>query len=349
MRKRHLLVLSLALMAGCSATADESSGDDAGPGAGSGGDESTGGGGTTGTAGNHDAGGGAGTNAAGGGHAGGTGGTNVPGRDPASVCARWNADRAQMTEGAWNGDVASCQAGTLASPGPENTVRMVNLYRWLAGLPEVKLNPSMSAGAQQCALMMHANDTLDHYPQESWKCYSGEGASAASVSLLVTMPSVSGIDLFMLDFSSPFSMGHRRNILGDGLEEVGVGSTDEYSCLRTVDAVFVPAQDVVFTAWPPAGAVPLQAFDPMDYGNLDGAGWTVQTNRFSLEGAQVKVTEDGVDRPVQTAPLQDYMGNYYAFKFRPDGWDSEAGHVYHVTVTNVEEPIEYDVQVVDCQ
>lgn len=350
-------LLVLALLGGCStsdadpgvtggAAEDAAESGDAAAGAG-GASPSTGGSGG-------DNGGSGGTNAPQGGSGGsagsaGSAGNSAAGHDAATVCARWKADRAAGAEGAWDGDAASCHEGTLAAPGAENTVRRVNLYRWLAGLPEVTHNPSMSVGAQQCAVMMHANDDLDHYPPETWKCYTPEGASAASVSLLATMPSVSGIDLFMLDLSSPYSMGHRRNILGDGLEEVGVGSTDEYSCLRTVDAIFVPGQDVTFTAWPPPGAVPFEAFDPLDYFSLDIAGWTVQTNKFELKGAKVQVTENGAVKPVQASALQDYMGNYYALRFKPNGWEAAPGHTYHVSVTSVGQPIEYDVEVVDCE
>ncbi|MFY0532355.1 CAP domain-containing protein [Nannocystis pusilla] len=80
-----------------------------------------------------------------------------------------------MSEGTWSGAVAGCQAGDTGAPGRDNALRLINLYRWLAGLPAVGHDAGLNAKAQQCALMMHANGQLSHDPPMQWDCYSADG------------------------------------------------------------------------------------------------------------------------------------------------------------------------------
>ena len=61
----------------------------------------------------------------------GTAGTTGAGGS-ADVCARWKADRADLSEGTWTGDVTSCTAGDIGATARANALRLVNLYRWLA-------------------------------------------------------------------------------------------------------------------------------------------------------------------------------------------------------------------------
>src|SRR5690606_35193141 len=104
--------------------------------------------------------------------AGGSGAGGGSGGGPEGVCARWNADRADMSEGSWSGEVSSCSPGDVSAPGRDNALRLVNLYRFLAALPEVDHDPERNQKAQACALMMDANQSLSHTPPTSWSCYS---------------------------------------------------------------------------------------------------------------------------------------------------------------------------------
>ena len=63
----------------------------------------------------------------------------------ADVCARWKADRADLSEGTWTGDVASCTPGDIGATARANALRLVNLYRWLAALPAVVTDPTRDA------------------------------------------------------------------------------------------------------------------------------------------------------------------------------------------------------------
>lgn len=276
--------------------------------------------------------------------------TGGPPPDPgAMVCARWNADRADLSEGAWSGDAAACAPGDVAAPGRDNARRQVNLYRWLAGLPEVAEEPTWSAKAQSCALMMHANGQLSHTPPMNWKCYAADGAEAAGKSNIATAPEVQAVDMYMVDPGNPTTMGHRRWILSNSLGPIGIGSTSGYSCLWVIGGQGDAGK--AWTAWPPAGIVPIEALHvpQLPWADVDQTGWTIESDSIDVGKAQISITEGGVDRPVVLAALQGGFGSQFAVSMIPQGWTTEAGKTYTVQVDGVPAPFSYDVQVVQCE
>jgi hypothetical protein len=56
-------------------------------------------------------------------------------RTSEATCARWKADRANLAEGTWSGNVASCTVGDISADGRANALRLFNMYRWFADLP----------------------------------------------------------------------------------------------------------------------------------------------------------------------------------------------------------------------
>ncbi|HEY0136145.1 MAG TPA: CAP domain-containing protein, partial [Nannocystis sp.] len=278
-----------------------------------------------------------------------TGMTGDPPPDEAAMlCARWNDDRAQLGEGTWSGDVDSCNKGGVSADGLANTLRLVNLYRFIADLPPVVEDAARSGKAQSCALMMHANGTLNHSPPMNWKCYAAEGAEAAGQSNIAGAPGVFGIDLYMVDDGNTTTIGHRRWILSNSLGPIGMGSTSQYSCLLVIGGNGNAGK--AWTAWPPPGLVPLQAMHvpTVGWSDVDKAGWSVQSDSIDLGGATVSVTEGGVDRPVAVNVLGQGYGSTHAIRFVPQGWAVEAGKTYDVTLGNVSQPIAYSVAIVDC-
>jgi len=266
-------------------------------------------------------------------------------RTAAATCARWLADRADMREGAWSGDVASCNAGDDLDPGRGNALRLINLYRWLAELPAVTDDADLDAHAQACALMMRANGQLSHQPPATWACYTAEGAGAAGRSNISSGPGVRSIDAYMNDWSSPTSLGHRRWILSSGLGPVGVGSTDSYSCLWVINGV--PGGGPAWTAFPPPGPFPLAAARSFGH-TLDGSGWSIQSNSIRLGDATIEVSEGGTVLPTTVTTLGANYGSSYAVSIVPGGWTMQAGKTYRVSVTGVPQAFAYSVQVVDC-
>jgi hypothetical protein len=282
---------------------------------------------------------------------GGTGGTGVPNegdRSPEGVCARWNADRADMSEGTWSGSIASCDPGDISSEGRENALRIFNLYRWLADLPLVETEAERDQQAQACALMMDANDTLDHEPPESWTCWSETGAQGARTSNISSGAGVQSVDGYMLDPGNETTMGHRRIVLSNWLGPIGLGSTGENgaSCMQNIGGTGDAGKEWV--AWPPPGAFPLQAYSST-WSSLGNTGWSVQSERIDLSAASVSVTMGGEPRAVDVSPLDGNYGSTNAIRIVPNGWDVAAGETYDVQLTGIDTPIEYSIQIVDCE
>ena len=103
-----------------------------------------------------------------------------------------------------------------------------------------------------------------------------------------------------------------------------------------------------WTAWPPPGSFPFEAVDPFGYDTLDDTGWTVQSDTIDLATAKVTITVDGASKPVTLRALEPWYGSAYAIAILPDGWRSQVGKTYTVSITGVSSPITYDVKMVGC-
>ncbi len=90
--------------------------------------------------------------------------SNITGERATQVCLRWKCDRADLSEGTWSGAVSGCNAGDLGTSARANSLRLINLYRFLAELPPVTTDAVRNQKAQECALMMDANNSLNHSP-----------------------------------------------------------------------------------------------------------------------------------------------------------------------------------------
>lgn len=247
-------------------------------------------------------------------------------------------------EEAWNGNAASCMAGDMSATSRDTALRLVNLYRYIAQLPAVTTDPARNQQDQACALMMQANNTINHTPPESWSCYSADGAKAASSSNLASTGAIAAVDGYMVDPGNATTIGHRRWILSNSLGPIGIGSTGRYSCMWTLSGTGKAGKQ--WTAWPSPGVFPLQAFGPSRQ-TIDSTGWTIQSDSINLANAQVAVTFNGTAQPVTVTQLQANYGSRYAIRFNPMGWTSAVG-TYHVAVTGISTPIEYDINVVSC-
>jgi hypothetical protein len=83
--------------------------------------------------------------------------------------------------------------------------------------------------------------------------------------------------------------------------------------------------------------------------SVDVTGWSIQSDKIDLSAAQVTVTMDGAAQPVTVTQLLANYGTKYAIDFIPQGWKTQAGKTYSVSVSGVTPVIAYDVQIVDCQ
>jgi MYXO-CTERM domain-containing protein len=273
----------------------------------------------------------------------------------AEVCQRWVCDRADMSEGVSTGDVTTCDPGDLLPPGRPNSLKLVNLYRFLTGMPEVTEDPTFDTDAQDCAIIQAANG-LSHTPATTDTCYNATGAAASNRSSISSGQSVGSIDLYMddSDNATGLNYGHRTWILANSLGPVGFGSVGTGGRTKTASCFYqvggMGNAKVPYVGWPPGGPVPLQAFTATA---LDKSGWSLQSDSINLNMATATVMDGTTNQPVNvTADLPSY-GAKYAMGIVPNGWTSQAGHNYTVTISgattgNMATPIAYTVQVVDC-
>jgi hypothetical protein len=284
----------------------------------------------------------AGVGGAGGAGAGGSGGSAPTG----DFCARWTAARANLMDGAWNGNAASCDPGSLPDEALETALGLVNLYRSMAGLEPVEMSTENNRLAQGCALLMAANGSITHTPPASWECYSQEAADTAASSSVSSGPALESIDGYMIDPGNPTTIGHRRWILSSMLAGIGFGSAGRFSC-QYQPAQRPPSGAPAWVAWPPPGQIPIDAFGTF-FAKLDQTGWSVQSDSIDLASADVTVTSDGMPLEVTVTTLMRGYGSSYALRFNPSGWTAAAGKTYSVKITGTSAPIEYDVEVIDC-
>jgi MYXO-CTERM domain-containing protein len=265
------------------------------------------------------------------------------------VCRRWVCDRADMSEGVSTGDVTTCAPGDLLPPGRPNALKLVNLYRFLTGMPAVTEDPTFDTDAQACAIIQAANG-LSHTPTATDTCYNATGAAASNRSSICGGQAVGCIDLYMDDSANATgpNFGHRTWILANSLGPVGFGSVGTgramtASCFYQVGGT--GKAGVAYVGWPPAGPVPLQAFTATE---LDKSGWSLQSDTIDLDNATATVMDGTTSEPVTVSTKLGSYGAKYAMGITPNGWSSLPGHSYTVTIGGTSTPISYTVQVVDC-
>lgn len=261
------------------------------------------------------------------------------GRTETEVCDAWNAGRVEnAVGGGWTEPSDTCDPGTLSPAAIEDTVRRVNMYRWLAGLDPVTDDPAQHAGDQACALMMHREGRLSHDPPTDWACYSSEGAAAAGSSNLAlgSRSSPAAIDLYMGD-RGVASLGHRRWVLAPRLGKIGIGFAGRGQCLGVFDGS--GSSDRPWTAYPNQG------FAPMPTAQYT---WSFHSNA-GLRDATVEVRSGGSALPVSVYYPGSTYGRQESIAWDPEGWTPAAGTTYEVTIGNFSGgPITYTVTLVDC-
>jgi Cysteine-rich secretory protein family len=256
------------------------------------------------------------------------------------VCRRWTCDRQDRADGAWNGNVMACNAGDMTTAGRSNALRLINLFRFLGDLPEVQTRADLDTKAQACALMMDANNALDHSPPTNWACYTQAGAEAAGKSNICSTGAASCMDLYMNDRGNDTTYGHRRWFLSNSLGPIGIGGTPSGSCHLVIGGSGQAKKS--YLAFPSAGPQPLGAAQL-----ADSTGWSIQSDSINLDNALVTVQSDNQSLPVNVAKLGQGYGSTWAIKI-VHSWKVAAGKSYTVNVTGVATPISYVVQVLDC-
>jgi hypothetical protein len=243
--------------------------------------------------------------------------------------ANYLGSNVTVEELGWTGNVATCNAGKISRLAQTRTLQRINYFRHLVGLLNaIALDSVKNMQCQEAALMMDANNDIDHSPPTSWSCYSVDGAEAAgSSNLAYGAHSSSAITLFMDDEGTP-NLGHRRWILQQRKSIFGHGSTPSTSVLYAFDYSGTNPK-LPFIAYPSPG------FFPAPLASVKTWTFSIPSADFSV--AKVSVTSpNGVLIPVTSRiPKNGYGDNTIAFDPSGINVSSIYDETYTVTIDNV--------------
>ncbi|MCP5502288.1 MAG: CAP domain-containing protein [Leptospiraceae bacterium] len=197
----------------------------------------------------------------------------------------------------WNGSTSSCTAGTVPSDVQTKVQVRINYFRGAVGLPDISLDSSLSAKAQEAALMMEANNSLNHNPPTSWTCYTTTGKDAAGASnLALGAANSSAIDLYIQDpGSSNYAAGHRRWVLYSKAKLFGSGSTSKANALYVIGNSLTSYPETMpdFISWPPQGyVVQSLVYDRWSFAIPEADFSSVSVNMSSSDGTSISLTKE---------------------------------------------------------
>ncbi|HAV63180.1 MAG TPA: hypothetical protein DCY13_12540 [Verrucomicrobiales bacterium] len=196
----------------------------------------------------------------------------------------------------WNGNASTCVLGVNSAAHEQATLRRVNYFRAMAGLPGVVgLDEIRSDKCVKAAMMMSAQGQLSHAPGISWACYSADGAEAAGKSnIALGAEGPSAVDLYMDDHGpGNHFVGHRRWILYPPQQVMGTGSVPTHSGKAAANALWVLANfgprpsGPEFIAWPPPGYFPHQLLPKLS------TRWSFSLPNADFGPATVSVSRNG--------------------------------------------------------
>ena len=218
----------------------------------------------------------------------------------------------------WTGSYTAATSVAAAgdtSPAFKDAVALrLNFFRALAGVPAgITLNSTYNAKNQQAALMMSANNTLQHDTASdriptSWTYYTAAGAEASTSSnLTLGIAGAAAIDSLMQDsdgsgniiLGANARVGHRRWILYPQTLEMGTGDVPGNGTTLVaahtswiVDSKFGqarPSTRNIYVAYPPPGYVPYKLVWPRWSFAYPGANFANASVAMNRNGAPVPV------------------------------------------------------------
>lgn len=261
-------------------------------------------------------------------------------RAQAEVCARWTSDHVITDASPFSRTTTGdCDSGTLSAGGHADTLKRINMFRWLAGVGPTTLNTALDSQQQQCANMESWwNFSLPdspHMPPTTSKCYTAAAATGAGSSNIAwgNGPAAS-IDQFQQDSGNATTMGHRRWIVNPPLSGVGVGFWQGGGMYGSAMCMSVFGNAGTGPN-PPYVAVPNPGFVPVQ---MVGAQWTwtFHSAKGGTANAMIAMSRhpDGTPLAVTRMVLNQGYGQP-AISWKPMGWTPVAGEVYRVTVSGL--------------
>jgi VCBS repeat protein len=258
----------------------------------------------------------------------------------------------------WNGNVASCNAGSTTAAYKQAVIDRANYYRALASLPWSLplLGGQQTTDNQNAALMMSANNSLSHTPPTNWLCYTASGSNGAGHSnIALGLTGIDAVDAYIDDWgSNNTAAGHRRWILYP--PQIGFGTGD----LPNSNALWIAGNNWSFgtrpntpngVAWPPQGYVPWDLLPA----NSNRWSFSYPNANFSAS-TSAAISRGGVSyAATYEAVANGYGDNTFVFLpqgfpyLRPDSDTSYAVNVSGVSGTGIPPAFSYTVTAIDAE
>jgi Big-like domain-containing protein/cysteine-rich secretory family protein len=246
------------------------------------------------------------------------------------------------------GAAAKCAAGEAPAALADANRDLVNFFRTLSGVAPVAFDKELSRKAQQAALISFANNSLNHFPGLDAKCFTVDGAEAASNSNLGRNYAGADVIRAYMDESGAANVAvpHRWWLQRPAVRTMGSGSVGTFNALW-VNGATAGAAAPAYTSWPAAGYLP---------GSLEPKGrWSFTTWEAgtSLQNAKVAVTRaDGSTVKATTRPVGGYDSLVFELGDLPEPTGGKTD-TYTVTVSGIQQggravaPYRYAVHLFD--
>lgn len=247
--------------------------------------------------------------------------------------AYWSQWVASDVLPAWTGSVSGCTAGGMGATPRANMLRAVNFARRMNHLAPVNANnDTANTNTMKAALMMDANNVLDHTPPDNWRCWSSGGDYAAGKSNLgIAIPGQTSVSDAVLSYLNDngdgnYFVGHRRYLLAPDATTFGFGMTSGAHAIQVLAlATNTSNPNPAWTAWPTSGYFPDE---------IAPIRWSLTTGlKYYLKSSTVSVTRNGVNVPVTKKPVVDGYANNTLVWDLPK--DYARSGTYTVTVKNI--------------
>ncbi|MDB6076412.1 MAG: hypothetical protein JWO82_159 [Akkermansiaceae bacterium] len=247
----------------------------------------------------------------------------------------YRASEGSAARMAWTGNSASGIAGTTSAAYKDDVLRRINFYRALSGYPSnVVFDATKSAKSQQAALMMSANNKLDHSPPKTWRFYSADGAEAAANSnLTLGNYGPEAIDAYMQDEETGNeATSHRRWLLYSFAVQMGTGDIPANNDKSPANSLWVTGPPYATQMPADFACFPNEGYCPA---SLAPARWSI-----SFPGANFANAKVVMKKGTATIPTKIISDNFVgsgdsALVWTPTGVTTEEGAAYTVTVTGI--------------
>jgi hypothetical protein len=253
-----------------------------------------------------------------------------PARDAALADYNSNYLGSEVISLGWTGNASTCTAGTLPQSTHDAVIKRINYFRKLVGLnSNCTLDASLFGQEQEAALMMTANNQLNHAPPSTWTCYTSAGyAGAASSNLALGYHSSDAITVFINDFGTGNErVGHRRWILHSRKQKFSYGCTSNATALYVFNAD-TNTQVPDFIAYPPGAYIP----QTLVFGR-----WSFGIPNANFSAATVTMTGTSGNVPLSVVSNNAVGYGDNTIVWAPTGIDltNDADVSYHVVVSGI--------------